>query len=154
MFVCADWPGGVFASPALLGTRPGGAYAAAWAAMQHFGVDGYRDLAARTQQAFERMRAGIEAHARAEACWASRTGPLLAYGSATPEVNIFAVGDQMDAKGWQVNRLQFPDGLHAMITAQHLDGDRRLPARPEATRWPPSRPTRAWPARAAPPPTA
>jgi hypothetical protein len=47
-------------------------------------------------------------------------GPLLAYGSATPELNIFAVGDQMDAKGWQVNRLQFPDGLHAMITAQHL----------------------------------
>ena len=26
----------------------------------------------------------------------------------------------MDAQGWQVNRLQFPDGLHAMITAQHL----------------------------------
>ena len=24
-------------------------------------------------------------------------------------------------KGWQVNRLQFPDGLHAMVTAQHLD---------------------------------
>src|SRR5690606_2181246 len=31
MFVHTDWPGGVFASPALLGTRPGGAYAAAWA---------------------------------------------------------------------------------------------------------------------------
>ena len=53
MFVQADWPGGVFASPALLGTRPGGAYAAAWAALQHFGVDGYRELASRTSQAFE-----------------------------------------------------------------------------------------------------
>ena len=119
MFVCEDWPGGVFASPALLGTRPGGAYAAAWAAMQHFGVDGYRELAARTQQAFERMRAGIEAMPELKVL-GQPLGPLLAYGSATPEVNIFAVGDQMDAKGWQVNRLQFPDGLHAMITAQHL----------------------------------
>ena len=54
MFVQQDWPGGVFASPALLGTRPGGAYAAAWAAMQHFGKDGYCELARRTLLAFDR----------------------------------------------------------------------------------------------------
>ena len=119
MFVCEDWPGGVFASPALLGTRPGGAYAAAWAAMQRFGVDGYRDLAARTQEAFLHMRRGVEALPELKVLGEPH-GPLLAYASATAEVNIFAVGDQMDAKGWQVNRLQFPDGLHAMITAQHL----------------------------------
>jgi sphinganine-1-phosphate aldolase len=119
MFVQADWPGGVFASPALLGTRPGGAYAAAWAALQHFGIDGYRDLAARTSQAFDRMRAGIEAMPELRVL-GEPLGPLLAYGSATPELNIFAVGDQLDAKGWLVNRLQLPDGLHAMITAQHL----------------------------------
>lgn len=119
MFVQADWPGGVFASPALLGTRPGGAYAAAWAALQHFGVDGYRELASRTSQAFERMRDGIERMPELRVL-GEPLGPLLAYGSATPAVNIFAVGDQMDAKGWLVNRLQFPDGLHAMITAQHL----------------------------------
>lgn len=119
LFVSTDWPGGVFASPALLGTRPGGAYAAAWAAMQHFGVDGYRDLAARTQQAFERMRAGIEAMPQLKVLGEPQ-GPLLAYGSDSPQVNIFAVGDQMETKGWLVNRLQFPDGLHAMITAQHL----------------------------------
>jgi sphinganine-1-phosphate aldolase len=119
MFVATDWPGGVFASPALLGTRPGGAYAAAWAAMQHFGIDGYRELASRTQQAFERMRQGIEAMPELRVL-GRPLGPLLAYGSAVPDVNIFAVGDQMDARGWLVNRLQRPDGLHAMITAQHL----------------------------------
>ena len=48
MFVYQDWPGGVFASPALLGTRPGGAYAAAWAVLQKIGKQGYRDLAAQT----------------------------------------------------------------------------------------------------------
>ncbi len=120
MFVSTDWPGGVFASPALLGTRPGGAYAAAWAAMQHFGIDGYRDLAARTRQAFEQLRAGIEAMPELKVLGQPH-GPLLGYGSRDAKVNIFAVGDQMDAKGWQVNRLQFPDGLHAMITARHLE---------------------------------
>ena len=118
MFVYQDWPGGVFASPAMLGTRPGGAYAAAWAAMQHMGKSGYRDLARRTCKAFDQMRAGIakipELYVMGEP-----SGPLLGYGSRDKDVNIYAVGDQMDAKGWTINRLQNPDGLHAMITAQH-----------------------------------
>ena len=120
MFVYQDWPGGIFASPALLGTRPGGAYAAAWAAMQHFGKSGYRDLAKRTTQAFDKMRQGIEKIPELYVM-GQPTGPLLAYGSCDPNVNIFAVGDQMDEKGWNINRLQNPDGLHAMITAIHLE---------------------------------
>ncbi len=119
MFVYQDWPGGVFASPALLGTRPGGAYAAAWAAMQYFGKSGYRDLAARTFSAFDKMRSGITAIPELYVM-GEPSGPLLAYGSRDKAVNIFAVGDQMDAKGWKINRLQNPDGLHAMITAGHL----------------------------------
>jgi glutamate/tyrosine decarboxylase-like PLP-dependent enzyme len=120
MFVHTDWPGGVFASPALLGTRPGGAYAAAWAAMQHFGKEGYRDLARRTMRAFDAMQAGIAAMPELYVM-GTPSGPLLGYGSRDAKVNIFAVGDQMDAKGWKVNRLQKPDGLHAMVTAGHLD---------------------------------
>ena len=120
MFVCTDWPGGVFASPALLGTRPGGAYAAAWAALQYFGVEGYRDLARRTLLAFDRMKQGIEAIPELRVLGDPK-GPLLGYGSRDPGVDIYAVGDQMDARGWQVNRLQFPEGLHAMVTAQHLE---------------------------------
>lgn len=119
MFVHQDWPGGVFASPALLGTRPGGAYAAAWAAMQHFGKDGYCELARRTLLAFDRLREGVAAIDGLRVL-GDPSGPLLAYGAADPQVNIYAVGDQMDARGWNVNRLQNPDGLHAMITANHL----------------------------------
>ena len=44
---------------------------------------------------------------------------LVAYRSNKPEINIFAVGDQMEAKGWHIDRLQHPDALHAMITAPH-----------------------------------
>ena len=119
MFVMTDWPGGVFASPALLGTRPGGAYAAAWAAMQHFGESGYRDLASRTADAVDRLCAGIAAIPGLRLL-AVPQGPLLAYGSADPKVGIFAVGDQMQARGWTLNRVQKPDGLHAMVTAGHL----------------------------------
>lgn len=120
MFVHTDWPGGVFASPALLGTRPGGAYAAAWAAMQYHGVAGYRTLARQTIDAFERLREGVAAMPELRVL-GQPIGPLLAYGARDPALAIYAVGDQMDARGWSVNRVQAPEGLHAMVTAQHRD---------------------------------
>jgi sphinganine-1-phosphate aldolase len=60
------------------------------------GVDGYRELAARTGQAFTRMRQGIEAMPELRVL-GRPFGPLLAYGSATPQVNIFAVGGRWKA---------------------------------------------------------
>ncbi len=118
MFVYQDWPGGVFASPALLGTRPGGAYAAAWAVLQKFGVEGYRALAAETVEAAEALKEGI-ARIDGLRLLGRPQGPLLAYGSSDRAVNIFAVADQMEKRGWNVNRVQNPDGIHAMVTARH-----------------------------------
>jgi glutamate/tyrosine decarboxylase-like PLP-dependent enzyme len=119
MFAYENWPGGVFASSALLGTRPGGAYAAAWGVIQYFGKDGYRKLAADTLEAVNRLKAGIAEIPELEVMGNPR-GPLFSYRSTDPKINIYAVGDQMDARGWQVNRNQKPPGLHAMVTAQHL----------------------------------
>ena len=119
MFVYQDWPGGVFASSALLGTRPGGAYAAAWGVLQYFGKAGYRTLARDTLEAVKQLKAGVEKIPELEVM-GNPIGPLFAYKSISPDLNIYAVGDQMDGMGWQVNRNQFPSGLHAMVTAQHL----------------------------------
>ncbi|MBK0327782.1 aspartate aminotransferase family protein [Rhodobacteraceae bacterium F11138] len=120
MFVYQDWPGGVFASPALLGTRPGGAYASAWAVMQKLGVNGYRDLAARTTEAVEALKTGIAA-IEGLRILGNPQGPLLSFGAADRAISIFAVADQLEARGWSVNRVQNPDGIHAMVTARHRD---------------------------------
>jgi len=61
MFVYTDWPGGVFASPALLGTRPGGAIAAAWAAMVALGEDGYLETARTIMDTSKKLMDGINA---------------------------------------------------------------------------------------------
>ena len=71
-------------------------------------------------RAFDAMQAGIAAIPELYVMGAP-SGPLIGFGSRDPKVNIFAVGDQMDAKGWKVNRLQKPDGLHGMVTASHLE---------------------------------
>ncbi|MGB9666413.1 MAG: pyridoxal phosphate-dependent decarboxylase family protein [Candidatus Cryosericum sp.] len=118
VFVYENWPGGIFASPALLGTRPGGAYAAAWAALQANGEEGYLELARRTMNATGRLLEGIKAIPGLEIVGDPHTS-LFAYRSSDPTVNIFAVGDQMEKRGWLIDRLQRPDALHAMVTASH-----------------------------------
>jgi len=118
VFVYENWPGGVFASPALLGTRPGGAYAAAWAALQAQGEEGYLQLARRTMAATAKLLAGIRCIPELEVVGDPKAS-LFAYRSVDPAVNIFAIGDQMEQKGWWVDRLQHPDALHAMVTASH-----------------------------------
>lgn len=40
-FVGTDWQGGIYASPTIAGSRPGGISAACWAALMHFGESGY-----------------------------------------------------------------------------------------------------------------
>ena len=118
MFVHQDWPGGVFASPALLGTRPGGAYAAAWAVLQKFGMEGYIQLAEQVIKNSENIIRGISEIPELEII-GEPAGPILSYKSVDPYVNIFAVGDQMEKSGWHIDRLQMPDALHAMITPIH-----------------------------------
>lgn len=118
VFVHESWPGGLFASPAFLGTRPGGAYAAAWAAIQANGIEGYVALAKKTVEVSERLKKGIEDIG----CFkiiGSPIASLFAYKSTDPTVNAFSVGDVMEEKGWHIDRLQFPDALHAMVTAPH-----------------------------------
>ena len=118
VFVNENWPGGLFASPAFLGTRPGGAYAAAWAAIQANGVEGYVALAKKTVEVSERLKKGIE-DIDCFKIIGSPIASLFAYKSTDPAVNAFAVGDVMEEKGWHIDRLQFPDALHAMVTAPH-----------------------------------
>ncbi len=118
VFVNQDWPGGVFASPAFLGTRPGGAYAAAWAAIQANGIEGYTALAKRTIEVSESLKSKIAAIDGLEII-GNPLASLIAYRSTVPEINIFSVGDLMEEKGWHIDRLQRPDALHAMVTAPH-----------------------------------
>ncbi len=117
-FVHEDWPGGVFASPALLGTRPGGAFAAAWAALHALGESGYRENAKQIMDITRSLQKGIKAIDGLKVLGQPDMS-VFAYGSTDEQVNIFAVGDQMESKGWQIDRLQKPEALHVMVVPGH-----------------------------------
>ena len=56
----SDWQSGLYKTHGLVGSRPGGAVAAAWAVMNFLGQDGYLDLTRRALAVKDRLVAGIE----------------------------------------------------------------------------------------------
>jgi len=116
IFVATDFPGGIYASPTMIGTRPGGPIAAAWATLQAFGVDGYKELARQAADAADRLRTGIRAIPGLTLVGKSDS-TIVSYGCTT--ANAYALADRLEARGWTVDRQQRPASIHLTVTANH-----------------------------------
>ena len=123
-FVYENWPGGVFASPALLGTRPGGSIAAAWATLVSTGEDGYLRRAKAAMDTTRALRDGVNGIPGLQVL-GDPTMTVFAYRSTDPAVNVYAVADRMEARGWHLDRQQKPDALHVMVSAAHVGLEER-----------------------------
>ncbi len=121
-FVTSDWLGGLYGSPALLGTRSGGGLASAWAVMQHLGAEGYRSLAADALAARRTIQAGVES-IEGLSVRGRPDATLIAFGATDPEaLDIFAVADTLLSRhGWFVDRQTPPDSLHLTVNSIHRE---------------------------------
>ena len=117
-FVTTDWPGGVYASPTMAGSRPGGTIAAAWAVMRFLGREGYLAIADRVMQTTIRLREGIEA-IEGVSVLGDPVMSVLAFGS--DRANIYEVGDEMSLRGWHLDRQQFPPSLHMTVSLGQVE---------------------------------
>jgi len=115
-FIYTDWPGGIYASPAMTGTRPGGAIAAAWAAMNAMGEEGYLRGAEQIMKTTKALMNGINA---LPGMYVLGEPDMSVFAFTSNEVDIFAVGDEMEVRGWNMDRQQRPNSLHLMITPIH-----------------------------------
>jgi glutamate/tyrosine decarboxylase-like PLP-dependent enzyme len=118
IFVATDFPGGIYASPTMIGTRPGGPIAAAWAALHALGDEGYLELARAALDAADQLRAGIRAipglAVMGELGDANAT--IVSYRA---DDNIYAIADRLEARGWSVDRQHRPASIHLTVTANH-----------------------------------
>jgi glutamate/tyrosine decarboxylase-like PLP-dependent enzyme len=117
-FVFDDWLGGFYASPNLQGTRSGLPMAAAWAVMRHLGVDGYVDLTRQTLENADAMRDGVAAIDGIRVLGAGDLH-LVAIASdpeADEPIDVFALGDALERRGWFHDRQGPPDSLHSTVS--------------------------------------
>ncbi len=110
-----NWPRGQYFTHTLVGTRAGGAIAAAWAVMKYLGVDGYQRI---TQRVLATRRA--LQHGAAELGLPTLGDPrlsILAYGS--PAHDIAGIAKALAARGWVPGLVTNPAGLHHMLNLTH-----------------------------------
>jgi glutamate/tyrosine decarboxylase-like PLP-dependent enzyme len=115
-FVYTDWSGGIYASPTMAGTRPGGSIAAAWAIVNHLGEAGYLEIAGTVMETTTRLREGIAAIEGVEVLGEPAMS-ILAVGS--DRLNIYEIGDGLTERGWHLDRQQSPPSLHLTVTYAH-----------------------------------
>jgi glutamate/tyrosine decarboxylase-like PLP-dependent enzyme len=117
-FITTEWSGGIYAGPTMAGTRPGGPIAAAWGALQAMGEDGYCHLARIAWESSEALRAGINQIEGLHLLGLPHS-PIVTYASHDPDIDIYAVADQMSQQGWDVGRQQSPPSIHLTVNARN-----------------------------------
>ena len=114
-FLFEDWLGGLYASPAMQGTRPGLPMACAWAVLHRLGMDGYLRLTSVAMDAARRIRAGVAGIDGLDVLGApdAHMHALVGVGG----VDVAAVGAALRERGWHHDLQGPPPALHATVSA-------------------------------------
>lgn len=116
-FTATEWPGGLYLSPTLAGSRPGGLSAACWAAMVATGEDGYLEATGRVLETGAAIRDGIAAIPRLRVLG----DPLWVIAFASDTVDVYRVLEHMTRRGWSLNGLHRPAAVHLCVTLRHTE---------------------------------
>jgi glutamate/tyrosine decarboxylase-like PLP-dependent enzyme len=116
-YTTTEWPGGLYFSPTIAGSRPGALSAACWAAMLSMGEEGYLRATKSILGTADQIRKGIQSIPELEIMG----NPLwiFAVRSKVDTLNIYEVLDQMASKKWSLNGLHKPSCFHIALTLRH-----------------------------------
>ncbi|KAK4763637.1 hypothetical protein SAY87_013075 [Trapa incisa] len=112
-----EWTGGLYVSPTVAGSRPGGLIAGAWAAMMSLGQEGYLQNTGEIMQARKKIQRGVE---EIEELFVVGKPDMTIVAFGSNVLDIFEVNDAMSSKGWHLNALQRPNSIHICVTLQHV----------------------------------
>jgi sphinganine-1-phosphate aldolase len=117
-FVSTEWSGGIYATPTIMGSRPGALVAATWATMLTLGQEGYHEAALQISLVVDNICEIIKSIDDLFV-FGEPASSVVAFGSST--LNIYAINDEMSKKGWHLNALQNPAAIHIACTMLTTD---------------------------------
>jgi sphinganine-1-phosphate aldolase len=112
-----DWTGGNYSVATVLGSRPGGAVAAAWATLRYLGLPGYIEL---TRRCLEATRGFMDAVTAIDGFFVEGDPQynLFAFGSRDLDIREVFVG--LKEAGWHpLLQGNPPSSLHLTLTPSH-----------------------------------
>lgn len=114
--VAADWPGGIYASPSLSGSRVGSSIAAAWATMLYMGENGYIQATREVVSTARKIEQGLR---KIDHIFVVGKPMVTVVAIGSKDFNIYRLSDLMGSRGWNLNALQFPCSVHICVTRLH-----------------------------------
>ncbi|KNC46143.1 sphingosine-1-phosphate lyase 1 [Thecamonas trahens ATCC 50062] len=115
-FVAPDWPGGIYASPSICGSRAGSAIAGTWAAMMAHGRAGYVASTKSIVETTRKIAAGVAA---IDGLFLYGSGEVCVVGFASNIFDIYLLSSAMSKRGWNLSTCQQPSSLHLAVTVPH-----------------------------------
>lgn len=110
------WPSGRFVTQTLVGTRPAGGVAAAWAVLRHLGREGYRRIAGEVMAVRDAYLDGLQQIEGMKV----RGAPALAnIAFGCDDIDMAQVAMLMTRRGWLPGQLKAPSSLHLMLSLHH-----------------------------------
>ncbi|KAJ6657739.1 hypothetical protein lerEdw1_001926 [Lerista edwardsae] len=115
-FVAPDWQGGIYASPTVSGSRPGGIIAACWATMMHKGEDGYVEA---TRKIISTTRFIVSELQKIDGIFILGKPEVSVIALGSHVFDMYRLSNMLAAREWNLTILQFPSSIHICITLLH-----------------------------------
>jgi sphinganine-1-phosphate aldolase len=121
-FRFADWPFGEFATTGIAGSRPAAPVVAAWCVIRHLSRPGYLRI---TERLLALKRRLIEGIGRIEGLSVLGRPDAAHIFVAGEGLDIFAVEEELAARGYAISRASFPDSIQLWVNVaqeETMDG--------------------------------
>ncbi len=110
------WPSGRFVTTTLVGTRPAGGVAAAWAMINFLGAEGYRAIASDLMASIDAYIVGLHS---IDGLRVVGKPDLAVVAFTSDQVDMMRVAGKLSGKGWLPGLIRKPIGIHRMMSMLH-----------------------------------
>jgi len=114
-----DWPNGLHRGATFISSRSASPLAGAWAVLHYLGDDGLRAMAERLHRSRVALLAGIGRIEGLEACGDPQ---VTMWTVGSPTLDMYAIAEGLEARGWDVARTREPEGIHLIVDPFEDDG--------------------------------
>ena len=111
-----NWPGGIYISPTIAGSRSGALIAATWSTLIYHGLNGYLE---KTQKIIANVRYITNQLIKIPEINLMAKPDTTVISFTSKKFNIYKLAELLSKKNWNLNALQFPPSVHICLTDVH-----------------------------------
>jgi sphinganine-1-phosphate aldolase len=102
-YAYTEWPGGIYATPSMAGSRCAAPIVGAWFSMRYIGLNGYQENSKKITDGISYLKKEINATKELEVVGDPQTCAICFTFKKHIPYNIYAIENAMKDKGWHLS---------------------------------------------------